>query len=109
MIATIDPAKTIDEPQLQEGPSLARTQTSFDTGDGFSAGSWLSEPYTEQFDAYPFDEVIVMLDGVVTIRLEDGTETSYGPGASFCIAKGTPLTWVQDVRVHKIWVIREDV
>jgi hypothetical protein len=61
VIATIDPTKTVDEPQLQEGPSLARTQTSF------------------------------------------------GPGESFCIANGTPLTWIQKVPVHKIWVIREDV
>lgn len=107
MIATIDPAKTLDEPQLLEGVGLTRTQTVFDSGDGLSAGTWLAEPRHESFDAYPCDEVMVMLDGVVTIRLEDGTETSYGPGESFCIAKGTPLTWIQDVPVHKIWVIRE--
>jgi uncharacterized cupin superfamily protein len=107
VIAAIDPAKTVAEPQEPDGDSFARTQTSFDTGDGLSAGTWLAGPRRESFDAYPFDEVIVMLDGVITIRLEDGTETSYGPGESFCIAKGTPLTWIQDVQVHKIWVIRE--
>lgn len=81
MIAAIDPAKTIDEPQLVDGPSLTRTQTSFDTGDGLSAGTWLAEARRESCDAYPLDEVIVMLDGVITIRLEDGAQTLHGPGS----------------------------
>jgi uncharacterized cupin superfamily protein len=94
-------------PQVLEDGTLTRTAERFNSGDGLTSGVWESEPFTWETDGYPVDETCVVVEGTIYLRYADGTEDAFGPGAGFSIAKGTPLTWHQDERVRKYYVIRE--
>jgi uncharacterized cupin superfamily protein len=106
-IVRLDPARVASEPQLVEGPALTRTASLFEPGAGLSAGVWEAEPHTEHIASYPCDEVCVVLEGTIHLRLPDGTTESFGPGEALAISEGTECTWHQDVRVRKFYVIRE--
>ena len=84
-----------------------RTVVQHDAGGGLSSGVWEAGPMTWETDGYPVDETCVLIEGTVVFRYPDGTEETFGPGDAFTIPKGTPLTWHQDGRVRKFWVIRE--
>jgi uncharacterized cupin superfamily protein len=94
-------------PQVPDGNALTRTANLFATGDGLSAGVWEAEPFTEHVPSYPCDEVCVVLEGTIHLRLPDGTDHAFGPGEAVAIAAGTECTWHQDDRVRKFYVIRE--
>jgi uncharacterized cupin superfamily protein len=106
-IVRLDPARVGLEPQLVEGPALTRTASLFEPGAGLTAGVWEAEPFTEHIPAYPCDEVCVVLEGTIHLRLPDGTTESFGPGEALAISEGTECTWHQDDRVRKFYVIRE--
>ncbi|MBM3667298.1 MAG: DUF861 domain-containing protein [Actinobacteria bacterium] len=95
--------------QVLEAGALTRTVERFSSGDGLTAGVWESEPFTEEIVAggYPVDETCVVIEGTIVLRYPDGSEDAFGPGEAFSIARGTPLTWHQDDRVRKFYVIRE--
>lgn len=106
-ITRIDPSTIGATPQVQEGPALTRTASVFEPGLGLSAGVWEAEPHTEHVPSYPCDEVCVVLEGTIHLRLPDGSDHAFGPGDAFAIEYGTELTWHQDDRVRKVYVIRE--
>ncbi len=106
-VVRIDPALVAAQPQLEEGPARTRTLSAFEPGAGLSAGVWEAEPFVEEIASYPCDEVCVVLEGTIRLRLPDGVEHAFGPGESFAIAQGTACTWIQDERVRKVYVIRE--
>ncbi len=52
---------------------------------GLSVGLWACTAWTSVLDPYPVDEVMVLLEGTVRIRFEDGrTETIHAARASSC-------------------------
>ena len=106
-IVRLDPARVALEPQIEEGPALTRTASLFEPGTGLSAGVWEAEPFTEHIASYDCDEVCVVLEGMIHLRTPDGATHSFGPGEALAIAYGTELTWHQDDRVRKFYVIRE--
>ena len=106
-IVRLDPSAIDACPQVQEGPALARTASLFAPGGGLSAGIWEAEPFSEEIASYPCDEVCVVLEGTIHLRLPDGTAHAFGPGEAFAIAQGTACVWHQDDRVRKVYVIRE--
>lgn len=106
-IVRIDPALVAAQPQVPEGNAIARTLSVFEPGAGLSAGAWEAEPFVEEIASYPCDEICVVLEGTIRLRLPDGSAQSFGPGEAFAIAQGTACTWEQDERVRKIYVIRE--
>jgi uncharacterized cupin superfamily protein len=61
-------------------------------GRTYKAGMWragVSEaPYL-----FAADETFVMIEGVLRIRLEDGTSFTFGPGDTASFVKGTNSTW----------------
>jgi uncharacterized cupin superfamily protein len=75
---------------------------------GLSVGLWSCTPWTSVLAPYPVDEVMVVLDGEVRIRLEGGRTEHFGPGDCFYLPKGLPCAWEQDVAVRKVYVIYED-
>jgi uncharacterized cupin superfamily protein len=93
--------------QVLEDGALTRTAERLSSGDGLSSGVWESEPFTWTTDGYPVDETCVVIEGAIILRYADGSEATYGPGEAFSIARGTPLTWHQDVLTRKYYVIRD--
>jgi uncharacterized cupin superfamily protein len=94
---------------VTEDGARTRTAERFSSGDGLTAGVWESEPFTWETgaDGYPVDETCVVIEGTIHLRYPDGGADAYGPGDAFSIGKGTVLTWHQDDRVRKYYVIRE--
>jgi uncharacterized protein YndB with AHSA1/START domain/uncharacterized cupin superfamily protein len=106
-VTRIDPTDVSARPQVTEGPALTRTASLFEPGAGLTAGVWEAEPFSEHIPSYPCDEVCVLIEGTIHLRLTDGSEHAFGPGEAFAIAQGTECTWRQDDRVRKFYVIRE--
>ena len=106
-VVRLDPSAVTSRPQVVEGPALTRTASLFEPGDGLTAGIWEAEPFTEHVPAFPCDEVCVVLEGTIHLRMPDGSAHAFGPGEAFGIAEGTECTWHQDDRVRKFYVIRE--
>ncbi len=74
---------------------------------GLTVGLWSCTPWTSVLGPYPVDEVMVLLDGAVRIRFEDGRTETITAGQSFYIPKGLPCAWEQDVAVRKVYLIYE--
>ena len=106
-IVRIDPSSVEAQPEVEAGPALTRTAPAFEPGQGLEAGTWEAKAHTEHIPSQLCDEVCVILEGTVYLRLPDGTEHAFGPGSAFAIAQGTELTWHQDDTVRKVYVTRE--
>lgn len=61
-------------------------------GQTYKAGLWRADksecPYY-----FAADETFVMIEGVLKIKLEDGTTLRFGPGDTASFVKGTNSTW----------------
>ena len=106
-VTRLDPAALAAQPQLQEGPALTRTAELAAFGAGLTAGVWSAEPFVEHIDAYPCDEICVLLEGTLILRTPDGEAQTFRAGNAFSIAHGTECTWDQPEAVRKVYVIRE--
>lgn len=77
-------------------------------GDKISTGTWECAPCREEFpDGYPVHEMMTVVSGALTLTHADGRKESFGPGDTFFIAKGTPLTWEITETLRKIYMIAE--
>jgi uncharacterized cupin superfamily protein len=61
-------------------------------GRTYKAGMWRADksacPYY-----FAADETFVMVEGILQVKLEDGTTLEFGPGDTASFAKGTNSTW----------------
>ena len=64
-------------------------------------------PCREEFDAYPVDEMMQILDGELVLTSPDGTSETYRAGDTFYMAKGTPIIWEIKKTLHKYFMITE--
>ncbi len=71
------------------------------------AGVWSADPHTQHFDAYPVDEVCVVLTGSITLTELNAEPQIFSAGDAFGLRKGTNLTWTQAPETRKIFVILE--
>jgi len=69
------------------------------------AGVWSADAQKTVIDAYPVDEVCVVLAGVITLTAADGSVSEFRAGDVFAIRRGTALTWANSPDVRKIYVI----
>lgn len=65
------------------------------------AGSWRHE--------HPKTEFCYIVEGAVKIQEKDGRLHEYRAGDSFIIPKGTPVTWIVDDYVKKLFVGAENL
>lgn len=72
---------------------------------GLMTGVWDCTAFTGKMGAYPVDEFMYLLEGSVTMELEDGTSTTVSAGESFIIPKGLVCKWIQTGYVKKYFVI----
>lgn len=64
-------------------------------------GIWRSEPYEARYEDYPFDELMVILSGRLTLVYDDGTEDHFGPSDALILPKGFSGIWRQPEVVLK--------
>lgn len=82
--------------------------THFATPDeALTTGTWECAPCREEIAAYPVHEMMTVISGRVVLTRAGGTTESLGPGDTFFIAKGTPLTWEITETLRKFYMIVE--
>ncbi|WP_419897619.1 cupin domain-containing protein [Roseomonas sp. USHLN139] len=96
------------------GPSAALLTTpaphcvkrmSFEDSTGqFELGVWAATPYARQPSAFGHDELMVLLEGAVTITDPEGVATTFQAGESFLILRGMPCAWENTVAVKKVFL-----
>lgn len=69
------------------------------------SGVWDCTPFIRKMRPYNVNEFIYILEGSVTIELEDGSSATISAGESFLIPKGLVCRWVQSEYVRKFFVI----
>lgn len=79
-----------------------------DPATGLLVGVWHCTPMTGRMDAWSTNEVMVLLDGAVTIDHADGSSLTFTQGDAFFIPKGTVCSWRQDGDLKKFFVIHSD-
>ncbi len=72
---------------------------------GVSAGVWVCAPCREEFDAYPVDEMMQILDGELVLTSPDGSAQTFVAGDTFFLRKGTPIVWEIKKTLHKYFMI----
>lgn len=71
-------------------------------------GTWRGEPGTLVLEAYPYNEICVMLSGRVALIDEQGGRKEFGQGESFFVPKGFSGTWVTLETSSKIFIAVEN-
>ena len=99
----------IDPEEIESGSPVQRGHIYHEVADaGYMAGVWDCTAMTLKFSPYPVHEFMFLLEGSVTLVLENGDEVTVDAGQSFVIPKGLPCQWVQPGYVRKFFVIFED-
>ena len=90
-----------------QGDAGARVTTKnwYNDPDGaFRSGFWAAQPGKSAIH-YTKDELCVLLEGVVRLTSEDGTEATYRGGDTFLIPKGFKGTWETVEAVRKFYAV----
>jgi uncharacterized cupin superfamily protein len=75
---------------------------------GLSAGVWDCTAFESKMAPYPVDELMMLLEGSVTVTEANGRVTRVRAGESFLIPRGLDCAWKQEGYVRKIFVIYEN-
>lgn len=96
----------IDPAGLESGEPVQRGHLYYsDESTGFMSGVWDCTPMVAKMGAYEVDEFMYVLEGSVTMELEDGSSVKVSAGESFIIPKGLVCKWVQTEYMRKFFVI----
>ncbi len=96
----------VPRPEGDETPPGEAVEV-FASDDGrFSAGLW-RRPVREGEMTRPFDEVSIIIDGIVEVIDPDGTVHSAEPGDVVVTPRGSGGTWRCVTDVKKVWAICE--
>ena len=99
----IDPDEIVSGTPVQRGHIYHE-----DPEVGYLTGVWDCTANTLKFGPYPVHEFMLLLEGSVTMQLEDGTQITVNAGEFFVIPKGLPCQWIQPGYVRKFFMIFED-
>lgn len=78
-----------------------------DSSGQFRVGIWQSTPYGRNSVAPGRTEVMVLLDGHITLTAPDGTALSFGPGDSLLVPQGAANAWDSVDTVRKVYCIHQ--
>ncbi len=79
-----------------------------DAQTGLMVGVWASSPMTGKMGPWSTNEVMLLLEGAVTIDHADGSQLDVVAGEAFYIPKGTQCSWRQTGDLKKFFVIHSD-
>ena len=64
------------------------------------AGVWEATAYAETLSDYPYNEIVFVVEGSISIIDAEGVETRFGPGDSFFLKKGFNGVWRQHEKIR---------
>ncbi len=79
-----------------------------DADNGLMVGVWACSPMTGRMGPWSTNEVMILLEGAVTIDHADGSQLDVTAGDAFFIPKGTVCSWRQEGDLKKFFVIHSD-
>ncbi|MCP4980039.1 MAG: DUF861 domain-containing protein [Gammaproteobacteria bacterium] len=98
--------EAMDPADIESGEPVQRGHFYYnDEATGLMAGVWDCTPYRGKMEPYSVDEFMYVLEGSVTMELEDGSSTTISAGESFIVPKGLICRWVQTEYIRKYFVI----
>ena len=99
----------IDPATLESGEPVQRGHLYFnDESLGLMAGVWDCTANVGKMEPYGVNEFMHVLEGSVTMVLEDGSEETISAGEAFVIPKGLVCQWKQPEYMRKYFVIFDD-
>ena len=72
---------------------------------GLMVGVWDCTPFVSKMSAYSVDEFMFILEGSISIELENNKIETFNAGDAFVIPKGLNCRWIQSTYVRKYFVI----
>lgn len=79
-----------------------------DAASGLMVGVWACSPMTGRIGPWSTNEMMILLEGAVTIVHADGSRLDVTAGEAFVIPKGTVCSWQQEGDLKKFFVIHND-
>lgn len=79
-----------------------------DADNGLMVGFWACSPMTGRMGPWSTNEVMILLEGAVTVDHADGSQLDVTAGDAFFIPKGTVCSWRQEGDLKKLFVIHRD-
>lgn len=79
-----------------------------DAASGLMVGVWSCSPMTGKMGPWSTNEMMVLIEGAVTIVHADGSILDVSAGEAFFIPKGTICSWRQEADLRKFFVIHSD-
>lgn len=98
----VDPKTVVGEPPKETGHNFFTNEAG-----NLTAGVWEATAYREEIDNCPVDELMVVLEGSVTITDADGETQTFRPGDAFVMPKGFKGTWKNTETMRKFYAILE--
>lgn len=89
---SMDPLPTWPAEMVING-DLRQWQKVVFKGEQIIGAIWLSKQGKLQIDGYPYDQMVLVLDGSVTLQPEGGQDVTYNTGDIFLVPKGYKGTW----------------
>ncbi|MGY1807076.1 cupin domain-containing protein [Blastococcus sp. SYSU D00669] len=72
--------------------------------ESYFGGFWTGEPGAVRFDAWPYDEICVVLKGRVAVVDQTGRRKEFGAGEAFFVPQGLAGDWVTVEPSAKVFV-----
>ena len=76
-----------------------------DTASPLRIGVWDSTPYQRGARPHKIHELMHLLEGEVTLTLEDSSSVIVKPGDTVFVPQGTPCAWTSTVYVRKFYAV----
>ena len=104
----LQPCQFVDPINVDGDPPKETGHTFFtNTAGNLTSGVWKATPYKEAIDSYPVDELIIVLEGSVTVTDSEGAGETFSAGDTFIIPKGFEGTWENTETMRKLYMILE--
>ncbi len=101
--------ETISEDLIVSGNPIQRGHQYFSTeNDKLVAGVWDCTEHELVLGHYDVDEMMVVLEGSITIKDKTGQEETFRAGDSFIVPKGTECSWKQYEYTRKFYMIYDN-
>ncbi len=106
--AGLQPCQFVDPRNVAGDPPAETGHVFFTNAAGnLTAGVWQATAYKEKIDGYPVDELMVVLEGSVTITDAEGVSETFSAGDTFIMPKGFRGTWENTETMRKYYMILE--
>jgi len=98
----VDPANVVGAAPTETGHLFFTNATG-----NLTAGVWEATAYKEEIDGYPVDELMIVLEGSVTVTDAEGISETFSAGDAFIMPKGFRGTWENTETMRKYYMILE--